>query len=329
MRVGKITENALKRSVLKQIKTEFKGIKSAAVGTDCAFSEGRRTFTTISPVTFDTKEAGYFAVIKAVNGIVSQGLLPDQVNLGILLPPEAEESTLKKIVADAILAAKKCGVIYTGGHTEVTGAVNRPVVTATCVGVLGYDGKTSGDPFFLSKPKAGQELVITKWVALEGTAALAIERFDELTERYPVPFIDDARGFKDYLLAKEEMEIALEYGISGAHDLSGGGVFAGLWEFASRAGCGLKVDLKKIPLRQESVEICEFFEINPYQLMSGGALLMATDSGEGLVTALEEKGIPTTIVGTLTEGKDRVLVNADETRFLDLPQADEILKVLG
>ncbi len=329
MRVGKITENALKRSVLKQIKTEFKGIKSAAVGTDCAFSEAKRTFTTISPVTFDTRDAGYFAVIKAVNGIVSQGLLPDQVNVSILLPADAEESVLKKIVADAILAAKKCDVTYTGGHTEVTASVNRPVVTATCVGTLRNDSRRAGAELFLSKPQPGQELVITKWVGLEGTAALATERFDALTGRYPVPFIDDARGFKDYLFVGEEMEIALEYGISGAHDLSSGGVFAGLWEFASRAGCGLKVDLKKIPLRQESVEICEFFEINPYQLMSGGALLIATDSGEGLVAALEEKGIPAAIVGTLTEGKDRVLVNADETRFLELPQADEILKVLG
>ena len=128
---------------------------------------------------------------------------------------------------------------------------------------------------------------------------------------------------------REEMAIALKAGISQAHDLSNGGVFAGLWEMAQKAGCGLKVDLKKIPLRQETVEICEFFEINPYQLLSGGALLFATDSGERLVADLEEHGIPAAIVGTLEDSNDKIIVNLDETRFLELPQADEIHKVLS
>ena len=327
MRIGKITENALKRSVLKQIKTEFKGKTSAAVGTDCAFSDEKRTFSTVCPLTVSLEDAGFYAVVKAVNGIVSQGLRAEQVNVSILLPEDAEEPVIKKIVADAIEAARKCGVVYGGGHTEVTTAVIRPVVTATCTGVMRDD--EAAKALLTGKPKAGQELVITKWVALEGTAMLAGAKFSELTGKYPVPFIDDARDFKDFLDVAQEMEIAIKTGVSACHDLSNGGVFAGLWEFASRAGTGLKVDLKKIPLRQETVEICEFFEINPYQLLSGGALLMATDNGEKLVSALEEEGIPAAIIGTLEEGKDRILINSDETRFLDLPQADEIHKVLG
>ena len=326
MRIGKITENALKRSVLKPIKTEFKSMTSAAVGTDCAFSNDKKTFTTVCPYVENSSDAGYYAVFKAVNGIVCQGLVPDQVNVSILLPESAEEPELKKIISDAIEAARICKVTYTGGHTEVTTAVNRPVVTATCVGI---QEEGSDSALFDKKARAGQELVITKWVALEGTAMLAKEKFEELTGKYPVPFIDDARSFKKFMDVREEMAIALKAGISQAHDLSNGGVFAGLWEMAQKAGCGLKVDLKKIPLRQETVEICEFFEINPYQLLSGGALLFATDSGERLVADLEEHGIPAAIVGTLEDSNDKIIVNFDETRFLELPQADEIHKVLS
>lgn len=327
MRIGKITENALKRSVLKQIKTEFKNKTSAAVGTDCAFSESKKTFSTTCPLAEDVSDIGYYAVMKAVNGIVSQGLKPDQVLATIILPEDAEEQVLKKIVADAISAAKKCGVVYSGGHTEVSGAVIRPVVTATCIGVTKEDDRAAA--LLTAKPKAGQELVITKWVALEGTAMLSSEKFELLSKKYPVPFIDEAKAFKEYLDIAEEMDIAIKAGISGCHDLSNGGVFAGLWEFASRAGLGLRVDLKKIPIRQETVEICEFFEINPYQLLSGGALILSTDNGERLVSALEAAGIPAAIVGTLEEGKDRLIINSDETRFLELPQADEIHKILG
>ena len=327
MRIGKITENALKRSVLKQIKTEFKGKTSAAVGADCAFSDEKKTFSTICPMAEGAEDVGYYAVMKAVNGIIAQGLKAEQVNVSILLPETAEELLVKRIVADAITAAKKCDVVYSGGHTEVTTAVARPVVTATCIGVMREEEVFK--VLLTAKPIPGQELVITKWVALEGTAMLASEKFKELTSKYPVPFIDDARCFKDFLDVKSELEIAVNTGISACHDLSNGGVFAGLWEFASRAGCGLKVDLKKIPLRQETVEICEFFELNPYQLLAGGALLLATDNGEKLVSALEEAGIPAAIIGTLEAGKDRIIINSDETRFLDLPQSDEIHKVLG
>ncbi|WP_029231288.1 AIR synthase-related protein [Butyrivibrio sp. VCB2006] len=330
MRFGKITENALKRSVLKQLRTEFKNKMSAAVGTDCAFSESKRTFSTIAPVTVDVQDAGYYGVVKAVNGLVSQGLTTDHVEVSVLLPSDAEEPVLKKIVKDAIDGAKACGVVYAGGHTEVTAAVNRPIVTVSGVGYYNDSRENEEkEVLFSSKPAAGQSLVITKWVAMEGTAMLASEKYQELTERYPAPFIDEAKGLKDSLFVGKEMEIALESGITAAHDLSGGGVFAGLWEMAGRAGCGLKVDMRTIPLRQETVEICEFFTINPYQLLSGGALLLATENGEKLVSDLQEKGIPAVVIGQLIEGNDKIVVNSDETRFLESPQADEILSALG
>ena len=329
MRLGKITENALKRSVLKQLRTEFKKETSAAVGTDCAFSSrNRETFSTIVPVTVSVQDAGYYGVVKAVNGLISQGIKPDHVEVSVLLPADAEEPTLKRIVADAISGAKACGVVYAGGHSEVTSAVSRPVVTVSAVGHAGNIGEKASCDLVNSHGKPGESLVITKWVALEGTAMLASEKYDELTTRYPAPFIDDARGFKGFLFAGEEMDIAIKTGISSCHDLSSGGVFAGLWDLAARAGCGFKVDLKAIPLRQETVEICEFFTLNPYELMSGGALLMTTDSPERLVSELEEKGIPAAIEWELVEGNDKIIVNGEESRFLESPQADQILNVL-
>ena len=327
MRFGKITENALKRSVLKQLRTEFKNKTSAAVGTDCAFSESKRTFSTIVPVTVDVQEAGFYGVVKAVNGLVSQGLTPDHVEVSVLLPSDAEEATLKRIVKDAIDGAKLCGVVYAGGHTEVTSAVTRPLVTVSAVGFV--EDEKESDILFAGKAAPGQSLVITKWVAMEGTTMLASEKYEDLTGRYPAPFIDDAKKLRDSLFVGKEMEIAMKSGITAAHDLSGGGVFAGLWEMAGRAGCGLKVDMRCIPLRQETVEICEFFTLNPYQLLSGGALLLATENGEKLVSDLKEQGIPAVVIGELTEGNDKIVVNADEVRFLESPQADEILSALG
>ena len=321
MRIGKLTENALKRSVLKLIKTEFKDKVSAAVGADCAFSESKRTYSAVATYAMDASDIGYYAVCKAANSLISQGITPDHIDVSILLGEEIEEKRLKEIVRDCIEGCKAVGTVYAGGHTEVSKAVSRPIITATCVGYK--------EDALLGKPKAGQALVISKWVGLEGTALLAKEKKQDLISKYPASFINDAIGFKDYMTIESEAAVAIKSGVSAVHDLSNGGVFAGLWEMGERAGCGLKVDLKSIPLRQETVEICEFFEINPYQLLSGGALLFATDDGEKLVEDLRHEGIFAALIGFLQEGNRKDIINEDESRFLEMPQADEIHKILG
>lgn len=90
----------------------------------------------------------------------------------------------------------------------------------------------------------------------------------------------------------------------------------------------MKPDLKKIPVRQETIEVCEFFGINPYQLISSGCMLMAAEDGNLLVRELEKAGIPATIIGKATAGNDRVLLNEEERRFLEPPKADELYKAI-
>jgi hydrogenase maturation factor len=93
------------------------------------------------------------------------------------------------------------------------------------------------------------------------------------------------------------------------------------------SGVGLEIDLKKIPIRQETIEICEFFDLNPYKLLSGGSLLMASEDGNALVRALGKSGICATIIGKATEGNDRVLISGEERRFLETTQTDELWKL--
>ena len=113
------------------------------------------------------------------------------------------------------------------------------------------------------------------------------------------------------------------------HDVTEGGIFGALWEIAEASGVGLEIDLKKIPLKQETVEICEFFGINPYELISSGSMLMAAEDGNGLVMELEKAGIPAVVIGKATDSNDRVLLNEDERRFLEPPKTDELYKALS
>ncbi|MBO5657534.1 MAG: hydrogenase maturation factor, partial [Agathobacter sp.] len=121
---------------------------------------------------------------------------------------------------------------------------------------------------------------------------------------------------------------AVKMGVAAMHDVSEGGVFGALCEMAQAANVGLTIELKKIPVRQETIEISEFFDINPYKMLSTGSLLMGTEDGNALVLALEAIGVPAVVIGKATDSNDKVLVNEDERRFLETTQTDELYKAL-
>ena len=148
-----------------------------------------------------------------------------------------------------------------------------------------------------------------------------------LLERFSPAFIKTAQEFDQYLSVLPEARIARQWEISAMHDITEGGVFGALWEMGSGSGVGLDIDLKKIPIRQETVEVCEALGLNPYILMSSGSMMIAAWDGHGLVRKLEQEGIPAAVVGKATKGNDRILRNGEDCRYLDKPQSDELYKI--
>ena len=95
------------------------------------------------------------------------------------------------------------------------------------------------------------------------------------------------------------------------------GVYSAVWELAENAGLGARIQLKKVPLKQETVEICDYFNISPYQLLSVGAVLLTATHGQKVLAELAAAGIPAVIIGHLTDDNDRVVLNEEEVRFLE------------
>ena len=173
----------------------------------------------------------------------------------------------------------------------------------------------------------GQDVVVSKWIGLEGTALLARRYREGLLSRYPTYLVDEAAGFERYLSVLPEAAAAVEAGACAMHDVSEGGIFAALWELAEAAGVGLTIELKKLPLRQETVEVCEYCNVNPYELLSGGSLIMTADDGPGLVAALMKQKITAVVVGKVNNGSTRLLINGEEIRYMDRPKRDELYRV--
>ncbi len=324
MRKGKISENVLKRSVLKKIRTHRdEVISGAGVGTDCAvltFGEGYDTVISTTPVTAPTEDISTYAIPMSLNNIA--GAEPIGVMLAVVLPEKTEESELQTMMERAEEACRLSNVEIIGGHTEVLPGIAEPIMTVTGVGKR--HGRATD---LLRGVKPGQDIVISKWIGIEGTIRLARGRRKELCMRYPAAMVEEAVSYDRYLSVIPEAATAMKSGVCGMHDVSRGGIFGALWELAEEAGVGLEIDLKKIPVKQETIEICEFFELNPYELLSGGCLIMTADNGENLVMALKREGIPSVIVGRTTDRNDRVIYNEDEKRYLDRPKTDQIYKV--
>ncbi len=313
----------MKRSVLRKIKTHREEVTDGAgIGMDCAilsFGEGYDTVLSTTPVTAPIEDISAYAIHMALNNIAAAGAEPVGVMLSAALPEHTEESELQVAMAQAEDVCQVCKVEIIGGHTEVLPGVLEPIMTVTGVGK-----RHVGTASFLRGVKAGQDIVVSKWIGLEGTIRLARERREELCTRYPVRMVEAAAAYDKYLSVIPEAATAMKSGVCGMHDVSRGGIYGALWELAQKAGVGLEIDLKKIPVKQETIEGCEFFEINPYELLSGGCLIMAADDGERLVSALKRENIPAVIVGRTTDGNDRVIYNEDEKRYLDRPKTDQI-----
>lgn len=328
MKTGKLPESVLIRSVLKQVKHRREEVLAGpGVGQDCAalaVGEDEAFVLSSDPITGAVQDVGSHGIYVTANDLAASGAEPVGVLLTILLPPETEEAELRAMMHDAERVCKELNMEILGGHTEVTPVVCQPLLSVTGVGRVKKSALLR-----TSQMKAEQDLVVTKWIGLEATAILAKEREEELRKRFPAALVDTAKEFAGNLSVLPEARIACSHGVSAMHDITEGGIFGALWEMASGAGVGLEVDLKKIPIRQETVEICEYFGVNPYQIMSSGSMLIAADDGYELVRKLEQAGIHSAVVGRTVRGNDRILRNGEDVRYLDKPQQDELYKIKG
>lgn len=326
MEIGKVPETILKRSVFKRINVKRPEVLvHAGIGEDCAVLGPTEDAIVLStdPITGTAKDIGKLAFHITANDIASSGAELIGILLTIIFPPENSEEELKSIMEDVTGLADQYQVEILGGHTEVSEAVNQTLVSVTGVGRIAREKMIT-----TSGLKPHQELVVTKWIGLEGASILAKEKEEELKKQLPEEMIETVKRFDECLSVVPDSRIAMEVGVSAMHDVTEGGIFGALWEMAAASGVGLEIDLKKIPIRQETIEVCEVFDINPYMLISSGAMLIGTEHGHQLVEALERAGIHAAVIGYATEGNDRVIINGEERRFLEPPKTDELYRVL-
>lgn len=328
MKIGKISNTVFQRSVMKQIKhRRNEVILPAGVGEDSvAIRLGTDEAMLLSTETVIgmEQEVGRTAVYTVANDLAASGAQMLGIVVNILLPEQSREIVIKRLLSQMEEVCSSLIIEILEVSVEVTRAVNQPFLTITGVGTC-----TNGEIVTTKGLRAGDDLVMTKWTGLLGTARLAKEHFQELTERYTNEFISRAAEFVEYHSVVEDAKIAKQQGVTCMHYVAERGIYGALWDLSLAAGIGFEVELAKIPILQETVEICEFYDLNPYQLISGGSLLIGTQNGNAIVKALKEAGIHAEIIGKAKSGKDKLIIREGERFSLEPPKLDELYKVLS
>ena len=322
MKSGKVSEAVLKRSILKSVNKQKKQhlVSKAGVGCDAslfAVSESTGVMASACTVLAGEEEGlAKLAVIRACNSLFASMVTPEAVTVQILLPETMEESGLKSIMQEVVTACEICDVILAQGHTQVSSCVTSSVISVTALG-------TAPATQLLNETVYGSDLVMTKTAGLAGSVLLAKQYREQLHEKYTYSFIDKMINREAEIFVGTECNILKECGVCHMHDVAEGGVFGAVWELAERLHTGVDLDLKKIPILQGTVEISEYFDINPYQLKGDGAVLFLTHESDIVIKKLKEQGIMATVIGKITDSNDRVLFNEDEKRFLEPNRVDE------
>ena len=237
----------------------------AATGEDAAvldFGEWACVAST-DPITGAGERAGWYAVHVACNDLAATGAEPVALLLTLLLPEGGDAAIAGRAMREADEAARALGVAVVGGHTEVTSAVNRLVISATAIGRApkGRWLRTGGG-------HAGDALVLTKAAGLEGTAILAADLAARLAPHVAGPVLERARSFANELSVVPDAAAAVPAGATAMHDATEGGVLGAACELAIASGLGVEVDASRVPIRTETRAICDALLLDPLRLIA-------------------------------------------------------------
>ena len=317
MKVGKISNTVLKRTVLKTISDSYNVYvpEKNKVGLDA----NKICIDEFSPMLMTT-DCGIEPVYTVANNICARGGKPICIQCSIVLPQNFREIRLREIMEELSKDCRSLGLAIAGGHTQVSDSVLKPIISVAGIGIMEDDK----DMMQSNKANINEDIVLTKWIGIGGIRNIIKHSKENILSRYSIDFIDKAIGNKEDMSVLPEAEIAKKAGVHYMHDVSQGGIFAALWDMAEASGVGIDIDLRKIPVKQEIIEICEMYDINPYQLQSAGCLLMTFTDGYGIVDILAKQGIKASVIGKTISGNDKIIHNLDEVRYLDLPKQDSL-----
>jgi len=325
--MSKFSVNVLNKRVFPFAQTQDPDvILGASFGEDVALTRvGDDILVShTDPIIGAISQIGWLAVHVACNDVATAGVPPRWVLLLVIVPGMEDEDLLEEIMRDAGRASREIGVSIIGGHTGYSANLSRPLVAVTALGTA------SGRRVVRTRgAQAGDHVLVTKGVGLEGTSILA-QDFPDVAQRLGLGDQDlsEARGLmKEVSVVPEAVALAAQ-GATAMHDVTRGGLLETLLEMAALSGVGIEIDDESIPVPAVVSRFAGAFEFNPLKMISSGTLAAAVPAGnkENAAGALKELGIPFACIGRVVEGEGvRILCSGKSTLYKDIRCEDDEL----
>lgn len=315
-----ISDTIFRRSVLKNIKSD-KNIcirPVNAAGDAVVMHDG----------TAMSVKSGDNAVIAACNALVCVGAKVQAVNTSIMLPQDFDEKYLKQFIKRLGSQCELFGAVLGDVAVNIINKAGEELLTASAVGRC---CESVGDAAYNNTDIVAvdnTDIVAVGSIGLSGIRSVLEKYRGEAARFYTDSFIEKANVSDEELSVSEIAEIALKSGAEYLHAAGDGGIFAALWRLAEEIHSGIDIDFRNIPVKQETIEICEIFDINPYELSSLGCLLMTSQKGYDIVNLFKNKGFDAKVIGHTTKTKAKILRIEDEVRYLDVPRMEESERII-
>jgi hydrogenase maturation factor len=291
---------------------------------DCGAIEtgGRICVFSSDPITAASRDAGRLAVHVSLNDVAAAGAEPVGLLLTVMAPPGTAHDRLGELVRQAQEEAAKLNTEIIGGHTEFTDAVNRVVLCTTAIGLAPANGRV----FSAAGARPGDELVLTKWAGMEGTAIIASDLVDFTAKHLTAEEAETAQGLVKNISVVPEGRLAAGLSVTAMHDVTEGGVLGAAWEMAEASGCGVEVHADNVPILDITKKLCKAGGLNPLRLISSGCMLMAAISGKQVVKVLKANGIESAVIGRFVEHGNTICIG-EKTETMEPPESDELYRL--
>lgn len=326
MRSGKLPADMLKKCVFDNIMIKRPEVLvHSGIGEDCSVIDFGKFCCVLStdPITGSGSHIGYLAVHISCNDIAACGVEPLGVLITILAPEECEEQDIFNLMNEVNNAAAEINIEVLGGHTEVTSAVRKIVVSATAIGRGPVGGYVAS-----SGAQAGDYIIVTKFAGLEGTSIIANDYEANLKGKVEHDVIENAKKYINMISVVKEGVLGGRLGATSMHDVTEGGLLGALWEVAESSGKGFEINRELIPVTYETEKICGIMGINPLRLISSGMMLMTAKNSEQLLASLKDAGVNAVCIGRIIKDSSRRVIKSHGLEeIVDPPEADELFNV--
>ncbi len=336
---GKVPWNVLKQLLHKQgylnpgiILGPGLGLDAAVLDFDQAAAHAQTFYQTSSvcylvlktdPITFPTPNPAQYVVRVCANDIVTTGAIPFGFGATVIFPPNCSKAQILAIQDEIDRQCKELEISILGGHTEISSNVKgpHPIVAGTMIGFVPSD-------FYVKREiHTKNKIIISGTSGMEGTSILARKGHDKLSKQMPERDLNIAAGYINHLsIVNRALTINKTIQPGLIHDATEGGILGALYEAISPTGLGAQINKDQIPVSEVTVQISEILDIDPFQLISSGTMVLVVEEerADECVQILK-RSLPVAIVGEVKEPSYGIRLDHST---IEPPKPDHIIQGL-